>query len=57
MNMDVARFVGTGGFLTCYSKGYMKYANKPPIKEVSRLFLTKHYSFNLKTTTIHSRHD
>jgi len=41
MNMDVARFVGTGGFLIWYSKCYIKYVNKP-IKEVPRLFLAKH---------------
>jgi len=49
----VARFVGTGDFLTRYSKGETKTA---PIQDFPRLFKKKQYSFNLTlnlpTTTI-----
>jgi hypothetical protein len=31
--------------------------NIPPIKEVPRLFLTKHYSFNLRISELQSYHD
>jgi hypothetical protein len=44
---DLARFVNTGGFLIRHSKDHTR-ENTTPIKAVLRLFLTKHYCFNLK---------
>jgi hypothetical protein len=41
--------MGTKGFLNRYSNSHIE-INTSPIKEVPQLFLTKHYSFNLKNT-------
>jgi hypothetical protein len=49
-------FVSTGGFLIRHSNGHRK-ENTTPIKAVPRLFLTKHYSFNLKISKLQSNHD
>jgi hypothetical protein len=57
IKLKVARFVGTGGFLIRYSKSHVKKKkNISPVKEVPRLFLTKHYSFNLKISKIECSH-
>jgi len=51
IKMTVASFVSTGGFLIRYE------INPPRIKEVGRLFITNHYSFNYEISKLHSIHD